>query len=98
MIKDRKELQERREANFRRARNRKKALNFLKVAMVLIGLTGIFLFSNKPNGEMDREYSIPIGAISGGEYVGSDGVRYERFQLENKFFVLSKSNGSIVPK
>ena len=48
--------------------------------------------------DMPKEYTIPEGAISGGEYVGSDGVTYERFQLGDKFYVLSKATGARIPQ
>ena len=48
--------------------------------------------------DVPKEYTIPEGAISGGEYVGNDGVTYERFQLGDKFYILSKATGARIPQ
>ena len=98
MIMDKGELNLRRKINRKRARNREILGNLTKFTMIIVMLALIWIASKNSYGDIPEEYTIPNGAISGGEYIGSDGATYERFQLGDKFFILSKSNGGIMPR
>lgn len=80
----------------------KKARRGTKKITLILGLIGIlFLFKNVDLSWLDdspREYNIPQGAISGGEFIGEDGITYERYQLGDKFYIMSKKSGAKIPQ
>lgn len=89
------------ELNKKRARlkRKKKILKICKIVCVIgicVGLSQTFDLSWLDDSP--KEYSIPDNAISGGEFVGEDGITYERYQLGDKFYILSKSSGARIPQ
>lgn len=97
---NKKEIQRKRAALKRKAEKRRRIVE-VGVKMVCAGAFIAILAVAAKNGmlnDMPKEYTIPEGAISGGEYVGNDGVTYERFQLGDKFYVLSKATGARIPQ
>lgn len=93
------ELIEKRKKIKKKARVRKRIATLSKALLVVglyIGINNIFDLSFLDDSKV--EYKIPANAISGGEFTGEDGKIYERYQLDNKFYILSKDNGAIMPQ
>lgn len=89
------------ELNEKRAKlkKRKKVIKICKLLCVIgicVGLSQAFDLSWLDDSP--KEYTIPQGAISGGEFVGEDGITYERYQLGDKFYILSKKSGARIPQ
>lgn len=100
MIENRRDLKKRRNRLKRKAKFRRIILSSIIKSLGVGSFIVIFVLLAK-NGmlnDMPKEYTIPEGAISGGEYIGKDGVIYERFQLGDKFYILSKENGAKIPQ
>lgn len=90
-----KELQERRE----KLKRKKRIIKICKILCVIgicIGLSQTVDLSWLDDSP--KEYTIPETAISGGEFIGEDGVTYERYQLGDKFYILSKKSGARIPQ
>lgn len=90
-----KQLKEKRERRKRRKRILK-ACKILCVIGICVGLSQAFDLSWLDDAP--KEYTIPQDAISGGEYIGEDGVTYERYQLNGEFYILSKKSGARIPR
>lgn len=95
MIKDKKELQKRR----KKLRTKKKIVATCKI----ICIAGIFIGLSQSLDlswldDSPKEYTIPENAISGGQFTDENGNTYERFQLDGKFYILSKKNGALIPR
>lgn len=97
---NRTELKKKRAALKRKAEKRRRVLEIGVKAVCAGAFIAVLVIAAKSGmlNDMPKEYTIPEGAISGGEYVGADGVTYERFQLGNKFYVLSKATGARIPQ
>lgn len=87
--------------NKKKILQKKKKREYKKKIILIIGIISIIGLSKGVDlswlDDSPREYTIPEGAISGGEFVGEDGVVYERFQQNNQFYILSKRSGAKIP-
>lgn len=92
---DKKELQERK-TKLRKRKRIIAACKIICIAGISIGVCQKLDLSWLDDSP--KEYTIPKNAISGGQFVGEDGVTYERFQLDGKFYILSKESGAQIPQ